>query len=80
MTNTSKDLAGPPDWRDAPDEWNWLAQDEDGKWYWYAVPPQLGVAGGVWRSPRRAQQFAGQGERNAKWHESCRKREAPSVS
>jgi len=27
MTDTNKRLAGPLDWRDAPDEWDWLAQD-----------------------------------------------------
>ncbi|HUH87373.1 MAG TPA: hypothetical protein VL003_04895 [Pusillimonas sp.] len=80
MIDPNKRLAGPPDWADAPDEWNWLAQDEDGKWYWYAVSPQLGVAGGVWRSPRRAQKFAGQGEPNAKWYESCRQRTTVSDS
>ncbi|HLV29834.1 MAG TPA: hypothetical protein VKY60_12010 [Burkholderiaceae bacterium] len=63
-----------PSWSEAPDGWDWLAQDEDGRWYWYAVAPQLGVAGGVWRSPRRAQQFAGQGEPNPLWYESCRQR------
>ena len=28
--NTNK-----PDWEDAPDWANWLAQDMDGEWYWY---------------------------------------------
>lgn len=64
----------PPNWSDAPDGWNWLAQDEDGRWFWYAVQPQLGVAGGIWRSPRRAQQFAVQGEPDPLWYESCRQR------
>jgi len=63
-----------PPWSDAPDGWNWLAQDEDGRWFWYAVAPQAGIGGGVWRSPRRAQQFAAQGEPNPLWYESCRQR------
>ena len=66
--------ASPPPWSEAPPGWDWLAQDADGRWYWYAVEPQLGFAGGVWRSPRRAQQFAAQGACNPRWHESCRKR------
>lgn len=63
-----------PDWSDAPEGWNWLAQDADGRWFWYAVEPRLGMAGGVWRSPRRAQQFASQGAPNPLWHESCLQR------
>lgn|GEM_PF-702650 len=63
-----------PDWSEAPPDWNWCAQDADGKWYWYAVEPQPGIAGGIWRSPRRAQQFAGQGLPNAHWLETCRHR------
>lgn len=66
----------PPSWADAPAGWNWLAQDEDGRWFWYAVQPQLGMAGGIWRSPRRAQQFAAQGRPNPLWYESCRQRPA----
>ncbi|HLU79862.1 MAG TPA: hypothetical protein VKZ52_09890 [Burkholderiaceae bacterium] len=65
-----------PSWSDAPHGWNWLAQDADGRWFWYAVEPQLGLAGGVWRSPRRAQQFAGQGDPNPLWYESCMQRPA----
>lgn len=50
-----------PDWSQAPEGWDWLAQDADGKWYWYRTEPQLGWAGGVWRSNSRNQQYAGQG-------------------
>ncbi|MFA7668285.1 MAG: AAA family ATPase [Burkholderiaceae bacterium] len=67
-------MSDTPPWEDAPDGWNWVAQDEDGRWFWYAVQPQAGMEGGVWRSPRRAQQFAAQGEPNPEWHASCRQR------
>lgn len=30
--------SGPPNWKDAPDWANWLAQDGDGAWYWYEHP------------------------------------------
>lgn len=60
----------PPDWNDAPENWNWLAQDEDGRWFWYAVQPVAGIGGGVWRSPSRAQQFAGQGKANPRWQDT----------
>ncbi|MBB5216577.1 hypothetical protein [Parapusillimonas granuli] len=74
MDDTTPNESNRPNWSDAPEGWNWLAQDEDGRWFWYAVRPQLGVAGGVWRSPRRAQQFAAQGAPNPRWHESCLER------
>jgi len=74
MNDMTSTQAKEPDWADAPEGWNWLAQDADGRWFWYKVEPQLGVAGGVWRSPRLAQQFAAQGSPNAAWHESCRRR------
>lgn len=41
-----------PSWKDAPAWANWLAQDEDGEWYWYENEPELdleqwnGVTGG----------------------------------
>jgi len=74
MDDTASAASSAPPWADAPEGWNWLAQDQDGKWFWYAAPPQLGMAGGIWRSPRRAQQFAAQGEPNPQWYETCLRR------
>ena len=63
-----------PAWDKAPEGWNWRAQDADGRWYWYAVEPTPGMAGGVWRSPRRSQQYAGEARPNPTWHQTCEKR------
>jgi hypothetical protein len=63
-----------PDWSRAPEGWDWLAQDEDGRWFWYAVRPQPGIGGGVWRAPRRAQQLAWFGEPNSGWIDTLRQR------
>lgn len=71
---TKQNPPPPPCWTLAPEGWNWRAQDADGRWFWYAVQPQLGLPGGVWRSPRRAQQFATQGQPNPLWYESCQER------
>ncbi|PLC55276.1 hypothetical protein CR155_03470 [Pollutimonas nitritireducens] len=68
------------DWSLAPPGWNWAAQDEDGKWFWYSVPPQLGIGGGVWRAPSRAQQYAHQDAPNSTWYESLHKRPGSSES
>lgn len=35
-----------PDWKDAPDWANWLAQDQCGAWFWYAKKPRY--EGSVW--------------------------------
>ena len=29
-----------PDWKDSPEEANYLAQDRDGDWYWWTVMPR----------------------------------------
>lgn len=63
-----------PRWSDAPDGWNWLAQDEDGRWFWYRTEPVLGIGGGIWRSNSRSQRLAGQGAPNPLWYESLRTR------
>lgn len=39
-----------PDWKDAPEWANYLAMDEDGKWYWYEHEPVL--MGGYWTVKR----------------------------
>lgn len=28
-----------PDWKDAPDDMHWVAQDLDGGWWWYMDKP-----------------------------------------
>ncbi|RTZ44604.1 hypothetical protein EKL30_08555 [Candidimonas sp. SYP-B2681] len=63
-----------PSWSLAPEGWNWLAQDEDGRWFWYGVKPVLGIGGGVWRAPSRAQCLAGHGPPNPDWHASLQER------
>ena len=63
-----------PDWSQAPAGWDWLAQDEDGRWFWYRTEPIPGFGGGVWRANSRNQQYAGQGRPNPAWAESlCRR-------
>lgn len=36
-----------PDWKDAPEWANYLAQDEDGEWHWYKGKP-FPVGDGWW--------------------------------
>jgi hypothetical protein len=32
-------VSNKPDWKDAPEWANWLAQDSNGSWYWYQIKP-----------------------------------------
>lgn len=63
------------DWSQAPAGWNWAAQDEDGRWFWYGVQPAPSMGGGVWRAPSRAQVFAWQGDVNPQWYDTLHCRE-----
>ncbi|PWW47750.1 hypothetical protein DFR36_102124 [Melaminivora alkalimesophila] len=74
MTRSRAEGGDAPDWADAPQGWDWLAQDADGKWYWYRTEPQLFWAGGLWRSNSRNQQYAGQGAPSEGWADSLRVR------
>jgi hypothetical protein len=63
------------DWSQAPAGWDWAAQDEDGRWFWYGVQPQPSIGGGVWRAPSRAQAFACQADPNPEWYDTLRRRD-----
>lgn len=72
---TSPVSDGAPDWRTAPDGWDWSAQDADGRWYWYRTEPVPGIGGGVWRSNSRNQQFAAAAAaENPNWLDTLRHR------
>lgn len=47
--------------------WDWLAQDEDGKWYWYSQRPEPSYGGGVWRAHSSKQRYASAGTANPDW-------------
>jgi hypothetical protein len=37
-----------PDWKDAPDWANYLAQDFDGEWHWFEERPYYDYSGDFW--------------------------------
>ena len=71
-------------WDEAPDWANWLAQDEDGEWYWYKAKPdslKRKSSLGVWapmpftpggRVGRCL--FAGEDGRNPDWESTLEER------
>lgn len=74
MSSMADHPAQLPDWRDAPEGWNWVAQDEDGRWFWYRSEPRPGIGGGVWRANSRDQQLAAVGVPPEDWIETLRER------
>lgn len=38
-------MRGKPDWKDAPEWAQWLAQDSDGHWFWFRVQPSVSNVG-----------------------------------
>lgn len=44
-----------PDWKDAPEWAQYLARDEDGRWFWYEAKPDL-LSDGWWLSNDRGRQ------------------------
>lgn len=45
---TSDEIAVKPDWSDAPIFYNFLAQDYDGTWWWYAEKPHFNNSSKKW--------------------------------
>jgi len=46
-----------PTWDEAPDGFDWLAMDDDGRWVWFRKAPRLDDGGwmpidGVWKTHR----------------------------
>lgn len=37
-----------PDWKDAPDGFEYLAQDGDGEWFWWIAEPYVDANLGYW--------------------------------
>lgn len=64
-----------PDWKDAPEWANWLAQDGVGYWYWYEQEP-VTVDNQLWISPSGWVYFVSEGEPNRKWYETLEQRPA----
>lgn len=61
-----------PDWKDAPEWAQWLAQNGDGEWYWHERQPVersfvFDTIGGVW-------QFASAGPRNPAFYKTLERR------
>lgn len=72
------ELQNKPSWKDAPDWAGWLAQDEDGVWYWHQNEPgQNGEDVNncrYWLSHGESDIADGGGELLGDWHDTLEKR------
>lgn len=59
-----------PSWKNAPSTANFLAQDPDGRWYWYSKEPKESMDG--WDSDKST--FAGISSPHSNWTESLEKK------
>ena len=66
---------GKPDWGSAPEWAGWLAQDENGEWWWHEVRPALVIGSGEWVSDDQAGiALAGVTEVVGDWRETLEQR------
>lgn len=72
--------SGKPPWKDAPEWAQWLAQNADGDWYWYADKPRIFVTTSRWASSRRWKHgwsdIAGIGKPDPNWRATIEQRPA----
>jgi hypothetical protein len=75
-TGEHYDVAGAPDWAAAPWWANWLAQDEDGEWFWFGGLPTAGIDS--WRDDDEESEIiaAGVGFENKNWRDTLQQRPA----
>jgi len=71
---------GKPDWGSAPKWAQWLAQDENGEWWWHELRPALVVGSGEWASDdQEGIAFAGVTEVVGDWRDSLEGRPVEEV-
>ncbi|AFV50671.1 hypothetical protein G169_gp58 [Pseudomonas phage AF] len=67
-----------PDWKDAPEGFEYLAQDKDGEWYWWISEPFADTNLGYWMSDFKNNDCRDAGlvepEPNPDWQETLERR------
>lgn len=66
-----------PDWKDAPKDMKWLAQDLDGSWWWYMDKPDQTACGWIPVKVPNRHQVACQGTLNSRissWEQTLERR------
>ena len=65
-------LDGKPSWDDAPEWAEWLAQDEDGRWFFYGVKPTYGA--GCWGAEEELISASFFGQPQGDWRNTLERR------
>ncbi len=68
------ELQNKPSWADAPEWAQWLAQDESGFWYWYALRPTHPGMKSWWPEPATENNQCGKGEVLGDWRDTLERR------
>jgi len=63
-----------PSWEDAPDWAEWLAEDKNGKWFWYADRPKRGMIVWLFGDSTRYKGAGESGAANPDWAETLERR------
>jgi len=71
---------GKPDWGSAPEWAQWLAQDEDGSWWWYEFRPEPVFTQEMWEIDRGEIAVAGVTEVSGDWHATLEQRPVKEVA
>ena len=66
-----------PSWDDAPEWAQWLAMDEDGRWWWYEEKPVLQTNYFYWLGSKMEESLPVL-DRSMPWDKSLEKRKSPS--
>ena len=66
-----------PSWDDAPEWAQWLAMDEDGRWWWYEEKPVLQTNYFYWLGSKMEESLPVL-DKSMAWDESLEKRKNPS--
>jgi len=68
-----------PNWNDAPEWAEWLAQEENGDWFWHEEKPIVSILR-IWREHNGRVCLASRGsKRNPEWHKTLEHRSEAQV-
>ena len=68
------DFTNKPDWSDAPEWAQWLAQDGGGSWWWYAIKPSESAGGWMENDHACAKHWPGFYIPNPTWYDTLEQR------
>ena len=74
------ELQNKPSWKDAPEWANWLAQDEDGEWWFFSAKPKVQSVSFDERGSGISADYAKKGETLGDWRDTLEKRPEQTIA